>query len=272
MRVDTGVANNEIAARLMGSKWLYTNTTDAEANLNQNKFDYQNGWMTFTSTASNYHSYMWKRAPSYFDVVGFSGTGSNRTVSHNLGVEPEMMWIKRRDGGNTDWIVYHKNAWDNTQSHSGNSKIYDLSSDSNTFAADILNYTAPTSSVFTVGTNGRVNGSSRTYICYLWASVTGVSKLGSYTGNGSSQNIDCGFSNGARFVLIKNSSSSDNWMIFDSVRGINSGTEGYLRLNSSAAEYTTGDHIDPYSGGFAPTSNDPSTNRSGNAYIFYAIA
>ena len=273
---------NTVADRLRGKNRLFntqnphpesTNNTASISGLDlMSGIEIGNDTRVNWSSTSSYIAWFWRRAPSFFEIIPYTGTGSNRTVSHNLGVEPEMMWLRRRDGGNSEWIVYHKDAWDNTQSHSGNSKIYELSSDSNTFAADILNYTAPTSSVFSVGTSSRVNGSSSTYICYLWASVTGVSKCGSYTGNGSSQNIDCGFSNGARFVLIKNSSASDNWMIFDSVRGINSGTEGYLRLNSSAAEYTTGDHIDPYSGGFAATSNDPSTNKSGDAYIFYAIA
>ena len=273
--------NNCVVDRLRGPNRLF-NTQNPHPELTNNNqsisgLDYMDGFEVGTDTRTNwsngtYVSWMWKRAPSFFDMVAYTGTGSNRTISHNLGAEPEMMWLRRRDGSNSEWIVYHKDAWDNTQSHSGNSKIYELSSDSNTFAADILNYTAPTSSVFSVGTSSRVNGSSSTYMCYLWASVTGVSKLGSYTGNGSTQNIDCGFSSGARFVLIKCSSDSfTDWHVMDSTRGIVSGNDPFVYLNSNATEDTGEDMIDSNSSGFSLAANNR-VNQSGRAYIFYAIA
>ena len=220
------------------------------------------------SGAQNIH-WLWKRAPSFCDVVCYSGTGSNRTVSHNLGVAPEMMWVKRRDSTGY-WSVYHKGLNGGSSPENYYLLLHDVNAQAS--ASTIFNDTAPTSSVFSVGTHNRVNNSSGTYIAFLFATASGVSKVGSYTGNGSSQNIDCGFSSGARFVLIKNYSNSDNWMVYDSVRGIVSGNDPYLRINTALAEYTTGDHIDPYSGGFAVTSSDPSTNANGNTYIFYAIA
>ena len=273
--------NNSVADRIRGKNRLFNTQNPHAENTNNTAsiigldlmsgIEIGNDTRVNWSSTSSYIAWFWRRAPSFFDIVSYTGTGSNRTVSHNLGVEPEMMWIKRRDGGNVAWIVYHKNAWDNTQSHSGNSKIYDVSSDSNTFAADVLNYTAPTSSVFSLGTYGGVNGSSSTYMCYLWASVTGVSKLGSYTGNGSSQNIDCGFSSGARFVLIKRTDTSEGWKIHDSVRGIVAGNDPFLELNNANAENTSFDLVDPYSSGFA-VNNYAGWNASGGAYIFYAIA
>lgn len=254
--------------RLTNANYLFPNDNNTETSSTSStyQFDIQTGYGQATNL-TNVYSWMWKRAPSYFDVVAYQGTGSmGLTLNHNLGVAPEMIWVKNRSASNDDWFVYH--------SALGNTKWLEL----NTTAAQqthqaAWNNTSPTATQFTVGAYNGVNGSSGySYIAYLFASVAGVSKVGSYTGNGTSQNIDCGFSGNARFVLIKNASQSDNWMVYDSVRGINSGTEGYLRLNSTAAEYTSGDHIDPYSGGFAPTSNDPSTNRTGNTYIFYAIA
>tara|TARA_R110001599_G_C11917804_1_gene628171 strand:- start:21 stop:644 length:624 start_codon:yes stop_codon:yes gene_type:complete len=207
---------------------------------------------------------MWKRAPGYFDAVAYSGTGTERGVPHNLGVTPEMAWIKARDFAGKEWFVHHTGltSW---------AKVLQLQSTGTESSGD-TGGNLPTATTFPVNASSNVNGSGYNYIAYLFASLPGISKVGSYTGNGTSQNIDCGFTSGARFVLIKNASQSDNWMVYDSVRGIVSGNDPYLRLNSTAAEYTSGDHIDPYSGGFAATSNDPSTNRTGNTYIFYAIA
>ena len=262
----SSTADFAVGSRLIQGKQLNTNNENAETSNPANAFDFMDGWNGETSsTNSNVYSWMWKRAPGYFDVVCYDGSGSNRTISHNLGVAPEMIWVKSRSNSGHGWMTYH----------TGTGATHYMMVNSTAAAVDldvIWNDTAPTSSVFSVGTGGSVNDSGKTYIAYLFATLAGISKVGSYTGNGTSQNIDCGFSGNARFVLIKNASESDNWMVYDSVRGINSGTEGYLRLNTSAAEYTSGDHIDPYSGGFAPTSNDPSTNRTGNTYIFYAIA
>jgi hypothetical protein len=108
-------------------------------------------------------------------------------------------------------------------------------------------------------------------IGYFFASLDGVSKVGSYTGNGSTQNIDCGFSSGARFVLIKSSTLATNWYVFDTERGIVAGNDAELYLDSTSAEATFRDTIDPYSSGFSLTGNGV-INNSGATYIFYAIA
>ncbi|MBG7617692.1 MAG: hypothetical protein IZT57_04915, partial [Chloroflexi bacterium] len=110
-------------------------------------------------------------------------------------------------------------------------------------------------------------------IAYLFASLAGVSKVGSYTGTGSDLNVDCGFSAGARFILIKRTDSSGDWYVWDSVRGITAGNDPYLLLNSTAAEVTNTDYIDPLSSGFTVTSSASSTvNVSSGTYIFLAIA
>jgi len=278
MRVDTGVANNEIAARLMGSKWLYTNTTDAEANLNQNKFDYQNGWMTFTSTASNYHSYMWKRAPSYLDVVAYTGTGTaGLTVNHNLGVAPEMTWVKRRDSA-TNWRVnVAALGTDGQDSPSLRLNLNNAAEDDNGSYFGNNNsggYSAPTSSVLTFGGHGDVNASGGSYIAYLFATVAGVSKIGTYTGNDGTTNVDCGFTNGASFVLIKKTNGNNNWFVFDSTRGMGTGNTPSLKLDTTEAEDDLGarDIIDPLAAGFTVNANRGGVNDNGDTFIFYAIA
>ena len=117
------------------------------------------------------------------------------------------------------------------------------------------------------------NVSGATYVVYLFATVAGVSKVGSYTGTGSSINVDCGFSSTARFVLIKRTDSTGDWYVWDSARGIVAGNDPYVLANSSAAEVTGTDYIDPYSSGFNITAVAPaSLNASGGTYIFLAIA
>jgi hypothetical protein len=124
-----------------------------------------------------------------------------------------------------------------------------------------------------LGGHYEVNYTGSTYVAYLFASLDGVSKVGSYTGNGSSQTIDCGFSGGARFVLIKRTDSSGDWYIWDTERGIVAGNDPHLSLNSTAAEVTTDDSIDPYSTGFTVNQVAATNiNVTNGTYIFLAIA
>ena len=227
-------------------------------------------WAQMTGSGTNFTStgyigWSWKRAPSFCDVVAYSGDGvRGRTVSHNLGVVPEMMWIKNRDDAQ-QWLVY-------IDSLGGTQKLY-LSSASAIITASIddFNNTNAEATQFTLGNDGRCNANNQDYIAYLFATLPGVSKVGSYTGNGTSQTIDCGFTSGARFVLLKNASSIDDWRVFDTARGIVAGNDPMLYLNSTEAEETGGDYIDPQNSGFSLTSNS-SVNASGDTYIFYAIA
>jgi len=254
--------------RLRQGKYLAMNSTAVEGTWDKMQFDYSAGWSDFTSGSSTYMSWMWKRAPGYFDVCCYTGNDTaGRTVAHNLGVAPEMMWLKRRDTARP-WYVYHKNLDASNPAHKYMQlQETDAVADLNT----IWNDTAPTSSVFTIGDNNGVNGNTATYIAYLFASLDGISKVGSYTGNGSSQNIDCGFSSGARFVLIKRTDTSEGWKVHDSVRGIVAGDDPFLELNNTNAENSSFDLVDPYSSGFA-VNNYAGWNASGGAYIFYAVA
>ncbi len=264
----TASTNTQIMSRITGQGRMYTNLTNASSNSSSTSWDYQNGWFNDTSIyGQSAYSWMWKRAPGYFDAVAYTGTGSSTNVSHNLGVAPEMMWVKSR-GNSENWYVYHKDL--------GNGSILILNTNSSVFngMSNVWNNTSPTSSVFTVATNGIVNLSGDIFVAYLFASLPGISKVGSYTGDGTtdgSKVIDCGFTSGARFVLIKTSSHSDPWLVFDSVRGIvSSGNDPYLRLNDTSAEQAGLDVLDPQGSGFGVRGN--LTNVNNYTYIFYAIA
>jgi hypothetical protein len=214
-----------------------------------------------------YVNWMFGRAPSFFGEVCYTGTGSARTVAHNLGAVPELMIVKSRTA-TWNWAVYH--------SALGNTQFTLLDSDGGPVTqSTVWNNTSPTSSVFTVGSAGYTNASAGKYVAYLFATCAGVSKVGSYTGTGTTKQIDCGFTGGARFVLIKRSQDgfSGDWYVWDSARGIVSGNDSYLLLNSTAAEVTSTDYIDTYSAGFEISSTAPAAiNASGGNFVFLAIA
>ncbi len=203
------------------------------------------------------------RAPSFFDEVCYTGTGANQTLPHNLGVVPELMITKNRSNS-SNWRVY--------DAFNGPTKRGTLNADTAwDVQSTMWNDTAPTSTVFTVGTSN--SASSQTYVIYLFATAAGVSKVFSYTGNGSSQTINCGFTGGARFVLIKRTDDVGDWYVWDSARGIVSGNDPHLSLNTTAAEVTTDDTIDTDSTGFVVNQvSATNVNVSSATYIGIAIA
>jgi hypothetical protein len=217
-----------------------------------------NGWSV--GSYGNYIHSFWRRTPGVFDIVCYTGTGVNRTVSHNLNVIPELMIIKRRNTTNA-WAVY---AGDNTDYLVLNTDA--ATADDNTYWND----TSPTSTVFSVGTNNAVNASTSTYVAYLFASLAGVSKVGTYTGNGSSVTVTTGFQ--PRFVLVKRTDSTGNWIVGDSYRGFVAGNDPYLLFNSSAAEDTDEDWIDVSGTGFTVNETTANANVNTGTYIYLAIA
>ena len=115
--------------------------------------------------------------------------------------------------------------------------------------------------------------STNTYIAYLFATLAGISKVSSYTGNGTSQTIDCGFSTGAKFIIIKRTDSTGDWYFWDVLRGIVAGNDPHLSLNTTAAEVTTDDSIDPDTSGFIVNQNATTNiNVTSATYIYYSIA
>jgi hypothetical protein len=212
--------------------------------------------------------YQFRRAPSFFDEVCYTGTGANRTVAHNLGVAPELMIFKVRS--TTDgWQVYCS-ALD---ASGGDYLLFNDSAAKQTNGSTRFT-AAPTSTLINLATNGSVNGSGSTYVAYLFATCAGVSKVGSYTGNGSTQTIDCGFgASGARFVLIKRTNSTGDWYVYDTARGMTVLTDPYLWMNSTNAEVATLGSVTTVSTGFALNSAiTAAINVNGGHYIFLAIA
>jgi hypothetical protein len=173
------------------------------------------------------------------------------------------MIIKTRSGA-SNWSVYSatlgavKALFLNNNSPQSNETTY-------------FNSTSPTASVFTVGTASAVNGSGSTYVAYLFATLAGVSKVGSYTGTGSTQTINCGFTTGARFVLIKRTNDTGDWYVWDTARGMVSGTDPFSRLNENQSENNT-NTVFTTSVGFQVATTEAELNASGSTFIFLAIA
>jgi len=265
------------APRLTGTGYLSSNANTAETAagttiLQANPWDVMDGIKVgSTSSLTNANSgtfinYLIDRAPGFMDVVCYTGTGANRTVAHSLTAVPELMMVKARTGSNRSWRVY-SSALANTEFLVLNA------TDARATGATVWNSTTPTSSVFTVGTAVEVNASASTYISYLFATCPGVSKVGSYSGNGTSQTIDCGFTSGARFILIKRINTADDWYVWDTARGIVGGNDPVLSPNLSDAERTIFDVVDPQSTGFIVNLNvSVNINAFGSTYIFLAIA
>jgi len=256
-------------ARLTGQKYLKSNASDALAAESNFMWDHNDGWGIYEGVSQI--SYMFKRAPGFMDVVNYTGTSSSNSIPHNLGVVPELQIVKAPNHGGRDWVVF-------TSKIDGSNDYLTLNS---TDQATNSTQSIPTATTFTFsgsGTppNSNINGSVP-YVSYLFATLPGISKVGTYSGTGNAINVDCGFTNGARFLLIKSAVGSESaggkWYVWDTLRGISSGNDPYFTLNQNAAQVTNQNYVGPLAAGFTVTSSAPAAlNASGNTYLFLAIA
>jgi hypothetical protein len=250
------------------ANWLWTNSTVAEQTssavgmslgFDNTSFKTVSYWNSVSIAYWNF-----RRAPGFFDEVCYTGTGvAGQTISHNLGAVPELMIMKRRNAG-LPWGVYY-----------GDNTDYLILNTTAATADDIefWNDTSPTASVFSLGVSSTTNDTGSPFVAYLFASCPGVSKVFNFTGNGSSQTINCGFTGGARFVMIKRTDSTGDWYVWDTARGIVANNDPHLSLNTTAAEVTSNDTIDTDSTGFVVNQvSATNVNVNGATYIGLAIA
>ena len=282
-RNSTSFGGMLVGDRLRGNQYLATGTTaagvtDADSLMTPTSgygtsFSAMDGFgvgndatsqLNLSVVSNNQIVEAFRRAPGFLDIVTYTGTGTARTVSHNLGVVPKMIWVKKTAGGTDAWAVYTSALGPNLSLQLDDGGAYST-------LATFWNDTAPTSSSFTVGTNGSVNASGHSFVAYLFGDVPSVSKCSYYVGKGvgTSQQIDCGFTAGARLVLIKSTESAGDWYLYDSSRGILSGNDPYFSIETTNTENTSTDYIDPYSAGFEISSTAPADMNSGYGE-FYA--
>ena len=267
------------SARGVSSKWLATNTEDAEGTsasivtaLNSDGFSIGTA-AAVNSTGDSCIGYCWKEsATAGFDMTTWSGTGSAKTESHSLSAVPHIILVKQRDdpgGGSNSWNMYHhKNT-------SAPETDYLVLNDSDATADSNLrwNDTAPTSSVFTVGTGNTTNQSSSSYVGYLWTGIQGFSKFGGYDANNNVDGpyIHLGFK--PAFLLIKESNNADAWILWDNKRDPYNETQKTLVPNNVNAQdtNTTNDDVDFLANGFKIRCTSY-INNSGGKYVYMAFA
>jgi len=249
----SAATEHEITDTVRGAtKELSSDSQNVEATTAQGlkSFDAK-GFTLGTDTNSNdntetYVAWNWKEDPKYgFDIVSYTGNETNRTIAHNLGVAPEMLFCKRRDTDESGWIGYHKDLATPTTGY-----VFLDRTSVQANHPDIWNSTEPTSSEFSLGTDTEANKNTRTYIAYLFASVEGYSKVFSYIGNGNADGpfVYCGFR--PRFILIKSASGEYHWIIHDSERSVYNVTTHNLYPSINNAEDTGTNAFDILSNGF----------------------
>ena len=253
----------ELSARMTASYYYKLPTLGQKQSSTTHLFDYQNGWGKQTGEDADYTSWMWQRRGQGFDVVSYQGVSGAYVpyqVAHNLAKRPEMLWIKNRDAS-LEWVVGSDGMTDWNKYMKLNTNDAELSGAS-TFGA------APTATHFTVGNQQRTNAQNEWYIALLFASISGISKVGSYTGSGGAGNAqNIGFQ--PRFLMVKRVDSSGAWLVFDSLRTTSNPFRYQLELNTSNQQ----DFINKVTVSSTGWSFiDLNINENGSKYLYYAHA
>ena len=265
--VVTTTYNRMVQARILGNYKICNPNSGAVGTFTDTANFITNTGVILNNNAtypSGYLHLLFKRAPGFMDVVAYTGTQTNISFNHNLGVVPELILAFDFQTFGTNSIAYHK-------LYGFNCNLY-ISSDA---AASSYNTwgSNPTATQFSLSSDYIINRNNNKFLAILFATLAGISKVDSYTGNGSSQTINCGFSAGARFILIKCTSAVGDWFVWDTSRGIASSNDPHLSINAATAEVTTDDSIDPDNSGFIVNQVAATNiNVTSATYIFLAIS
>ena len=246
--------------RLMGTKYLKTETNAAESTSTNFAWDYSDGWRV-TGLSSAWQSWMFKRHTG-LDIQRYTGKTGQQSRLHGLNAVPEMIWAKSTNNA-YEWAIGHKDltgGW--TSKHLRFTTAAEITGQQ--FAL------APTSTHWTTPNGALVNDNGEEYIAILFRSITGISKVGSYDGTGSSLDITTGFR--PRFLILKRINDTGAWFVLDTTRGWSSGNDEFLLLNTTDAQDGNYNIGEPTSTGFQLNGSDVNYNASGNTYIYYAHA
>ena len=246
----------------------YSIGTQPEFSNNGNTFagwSWKGGGTASSNTNGSITSSVSANPTAGFSISKYTGTGSNATVGHGLGAVPKMIIVKKLSGADS-WTIYHASL--------GATKKINFDTGAEGTQSDRWNDTSPTSSLFTVGTNGSVNASSGTYIAYCFAEKQGYSKFSSYEGNGNADGtfIYTGFK--PAWLMIKRAvGGSDRWVIIDNKRNsFNVSNTGLYADDAQVENSTTSEQgLDILSNGFKIRNSNTKTNTSGAKYIYMAF-
>ena len=222
-----------------------------------------NGGTTATDSTGTITSSVQANTKGGFSIVTYTGTGTAATIGHGLGKAPELIFVKNRDAGD-DWAVYHVS--------NGNTHYMILNTNGGKTDNTYWNDTSPTSSVFSIGTDHKLNASTEKYVAYCWAPIEGYSKFGAYASN---QNADGPFNyTGFRpkMIFVKMVVSGDGWGVWDSERSPTNVMDEMLRWDSDNAQATgTPYQVDFLANGFKiRTDNAQMNHNSYDPYIWGA--
>jgi hypothetical protein len=269
------ISESTNAEGTLGVAQLFTSTgmtisNDASANsLNSSASSKVSwGWKAngagVANTAGTISSTVSANTTSGFSIVTYTGNGtSGATVGHGLGTAPSFIIQKGRSVVD-DWLIYSK-------ARTANNGLALNNTTAEAASSGYWNNTEPTSSVFSIGNNGKVNTSGGTHVAYCFAEVKGFSKFGSYVGNGNANGpfVYTGFK--PAMVIAKRTDSTGNWRIRDNKRSANNVITDVLYPNTSASTITEDDH-DFLSNGFKVRTTGPENNASGGTFIYMAFA
>ncbi len=254
-----------------------TSGADVLNSIDANGFEIGSSGAINNDSGDNYVAWCWKEsATAGFDIVTYTGNETNRTISHSLSAVPHVMIIKNRESS-FNWVTYHHK---NTSAPETDYLYLSTTAATDDFAGH-FNDTAPTSSVFTVGTDTGVNKSSQGHIAFLFSEKQGFSKFGSYLANNSADGnfIYLGFR--PAFFIVKSASggsaSARNWRVYDYKRANTNGTstvgiDEQLFPNTNGSEAVNDNELDFLSNGVKIRCNDGGLNTSGETYVFIAFA
>ena len=253
--------------RLTTERVMNTNANGSESNNDAFEKDSNVGFAKLLNT--DYQAWMWKRH-SGFDVLA-TGGGTNKKVLHSLGKIPEMYWVKNRSS-NENWAVYHHGL---NQGTNPERRYQNLNTNGGMSGEDqnAWNYYAPTSTHISFGSMDQTGGNaSHNYLVMLFASVTGISKVGHYSGYNGNQTITLGFQ--PRLFICKSSAGGggNSWAVYDSTRGISGASTKVLYLNENSAQSSGFFINDVSSTGITLRGGISDTNLVGVNYIYYAHA
>ena len=288
------------------NKQLYTNNTNTEDSVSNGLTSFNTDGFTLgdnggPNASGNHVAWQWKanggtrttfsevgdnpaggrqvNATAGFSIIDYTGTGATGTIAHGLGAKPDFWVIKNRAASGWSWYLYHGSNTSAPETE----LLYMNNTDATLDTDAVWNDTAPTSSVFTVNTNGGVNDDDNTYICYLFTSIQGYSKFGSYTANGNSDGpfIYTGFR--PAWIMVKCSSrgnSETNWVIWDNKRDGYNVNNIQVFANKNFTEGQRDDdggariaELDILSNGFKHRDSTWGQNgSSGDTYIYMAFA
>ena len=222
---------------------------------------------SFNESGNNPGGTLQTNTTAGFSIITTTGTGATGTIAHGLGAGPHW-WISKQRSNAENWAVYHVSNTSAPETEILTLNTTDATADN----ANAYNDTAPTSTNLTVHTKNEVNTDGRTYVHYVFAPIQGYSKFGSYTGNGNADGpfVYTGFK--PAWLIIKRTSSSGDWLLWDNKRDTSNVTDAVLKPNSNAAENTGYWYIDFLSNGFKIRATDAEINQSGGTLIYMAFA